>query len=73
MCSSVARHMAISRVEAGRIILALMRNRTSIDPAESGHKQQAPLSERLWRNQLGIMLAIALTIAAAGVLLVYHV
>lgn len=72
MCSSVARHMAISRAPHERSILRAMRNRTSIDPAENGHKQQAPFSERLWRNQLGILLAIALTLAAAGVLFIYH-
>lgn len=72
MCSSVARHMAISRAARPRIILAPMRNRTSIDPAENGHKQQAPFSERLWRNQLGILLAIALTLAAVSVLLFFR-
>jgi len=64
--------MAISRGALGRIILGNMRNRTSMDPADNGHKQHAPLSERLWRNQLGILIAIALTLAAVGVLIFFH-
>ena len=64
--------MAISRVAREPIILAAMRNRTSTDPAGDGHKQQAPFSERLWRNQLGILIAIALTLAALGVLLFFR-
>lgn len=43
-----------------------------MDPADNGHKQHAPLSERLWRNQLGILIAIALTLAAVGVLIFFH-
>ncbi len=38
-------------------------------PDELPAKERPPFAERLWRNQLGIALAIALTLAAATLLL----
>ena len=41
----------------------------TMEPGDSQEKARAPLCERLWRNQLGILLAVALTAAAAGILM----
>lgn len=50
-----------------------MQQQTSYEPAgenvQPRQKAQAPITERLWRNQLGIILAVALTLAAVAILL----
>lgn len=50
-----------------------MQQRTTYEPVEdaeqSPSRARAPFVQRLWRNQLGILLAAALTLAAAAILL----
>lgn len=46
-----------------------MPQRPTSQPNEDEARPRAPLSRRLWRNQLDILLAIALTLAAAGMLM----
>lgn len=73
MCTSVARHIAISSNARSVGILGAMQQRTTLEPAndpERGSgKPRPPFVQRLWRNQLGIMLAVALTLAAVGILI----
>ena len=38
---------------------------------EEHDEKRVPLSERAWQNQRGIMIAVALTLAAVGVLVSY--
>ncbi len=50
-----------------------MQQRTTFEPGsgrdETAADERAPFIERLWRNHLGILLAIGLTLAAASLLL----
>jgi len=53
-----------------------MQNRSTYEPAEKAEQSpirapsrgQASFFQRLWRNQLGILIAVALTFAAAAIL-----
>ena len=48
-------------------MLAPMRERTTSEVEKAGADQEGrALGQRLWRNHLGIMLALALTIAAVA-------
>lgn len=77
MSRCVARQIAISRGQTWSAMLATMQEHSSYerrDPRSQtriGPRTAVPPSilERLQRNQLGIMLAVVLTVAAAAVLL----
>ena len=73
MSTSVARHIAVSSPSETTANLPAMQQRSTFErqgrPDEMPAKERPPLAERLWRNQLGIALAIALTLAAASLLL----
>jgi hypothetical protein len=51
-----------------------MQQRTTFEPVEgreqAAAQEQASIGQRLWRNQLGIALAAALTFAALVILVV---
>ena len=69
--------MAISHRDTTRPNLSDMQQRiTSHQDSgqDDGHDdKRAPLSERAWQNQRGILLAVALTLAAVGVLVNFKV
>ena len=72
--------MAISNRETIPPNLCRMQQRITSRPdngpesgQDDGHdEKRAPLSERAWQNQRGIMIAVALTLAAVGVLVSYR-
>lgn len=71
--------MAISHREKTPPNLRFMQQRITSRPdggplsgQDDAHDdKRAPLSERAWQNQRGIMIAVALTLAAVGVLVTY--
>ena len=77
MSRCVARQIAISHGQIWSAMLAAMQEHSSYERTEQrpktriGSRAAEPPSirERLQRNQLGIMLAVVLTVAAATVLL----
>ena len=73
VCSSVARQKAISSNGWADAILGRMQQRTTSETDNAGDnpadRARAPIMQRLWRNQLGIALAVALTLAAIVILL----